>query len=55
MMFGFDLGPADGCAAWEQKMEKERLEKLKKKLEQEKAGADETKPADSDKKTEGSN
>ena len=49
MMFGFDLGPADGCAALEQKMERERQEKLKKKLEQEKADADKTKPADSDK------
>ncbi|RLM49057.1 uncharacterized protein C2845_PMPSC055707 [Panicum miliaceum] len=38
-----------------QKMERERQEKLKKKLEQEKADADKTKPADSDKKTEGSN
>nr|CAB3481735.1 unnamed protein product [Digitaria exilis]CAB3483812.1 unnamed protein product [Digitaria exilis] len=35
-----------------QKMERERQEKLKKKLEQEKV--DNTKPADSDKKPEGS-
>ncbi|RCV32311.1 hypothetical protein SEVIR_6G254100v4 [Setaria viridis] len=38
-----------------QKMERERQEKLKKKLEQEKANADKTKPADADKKPEGSN
>ncbi|XP_066326849.1 ATPase inhibitor, mitochondrial-like [Miscanthus floridulus] len=37
-----------------QKMEKERLEKLKKRLEQEKSGADKAKPADADKKAEGS-
>jgi hypothetical protein len=30
-------------------MEKERLEKLKKRLEQEKSGADQGKPADADK------
>ncbi|PUZ75197.1 hypothetical protein GQ55_1G131600 [Panicum hallii var. hallii] len=49
MIFGFDLGPMDCCAAWEQKMERERQEKLKKKLEYEKADANKTKPADSDK------
>ncbi|CAO2190288.1 unnamed protein product, partial [Urochloa humidicola] len=38
-----------------QKMERERQEKLKKKLEHEKTDADKTKPADSDKKPEGSN
>ncbi|CAO2169985.1 unnamed protein product [Urochloa humidicola] len=38
-----------------QKMERERQEKLKKKLEQEKTDADKTKPADADKKPEGSN
>ncbi|KAL6646371.1 hypothetical protein ACP70R_017979 [Stipagrostis hirtigluma subsp. patula] len=38
-----------------QKMEKERQEKLKKKLEQEKADADKNKPDSSDKKSEGSN
>ncbi|CAL5000323.1 unnamed protein product [Urochloa decumbens] len=38
-----------------QKMERERQEKLKKKIEQEKADADKTKPADADKKPEGSN
>ncbi|EES15175.1 hypothetical protein BDA96_07G180200 [Sorghum bicolor] len=37
-----------------QKMEKERQEKLKKQLEQEKPGADKAKPADADKKAEGS-
>ncbi|CAL5014115.1 unnamed protein product [Urochloa decumbens] len=38
-----------------QKMERERQEKLKKKIEQEKSDADKTKPADADKKPEGSN
>ncbi|KAL6662005.1 hypothetical protein ACP70R_001389 [Stipagrostis hirtigluma subsp. patula] len=42
-------------AGGEQKMEKERQEKLKKKLEQEKADADKNKPDSSDKKSEGSN
>ena len=43
-MFRFDP-PRGG----EQKMEKERLEKLKKRLEQEKSSADKAKPADADK------
>ncbi|NP_001314999.1 uncharacterized protein LOC100502427 isoform 2 [Zea mays] len=37
-----------------QKMERERQEKLKKRLEQEKADSDKAKPADADKKAEGS-